>query len=204
VPLGSRHPQGRGVGGEGGRVKILDFGLARLTREEGANLTQTGVVLGTPAYMAPEQATGQKVDGRCDLFSLGCVLYQLCTGRLPFQGSDPMTVLLAVCREQPVPPRQVNPAVPPALADLVLRLLAKRPAERPASAEAVAQELQAIEEDRTEILSAGPGGTANRSRPGRGRRWLAWALALLALLVAGAAVLLLLHVVRPADGGSLP
>ena len=80
---------------EKGRVKILDFGLARFGSQD-SHLTQQGAILGTPAYMAPEQAKGQAVDGRADLFSLGCLLYQMATGELPFKGSDAVSTLLAV------------------------------------------------------------------------------------------------------------
>jgi serine/threonine protein kinase/WD40 repeat protein len=126
------------------RVKILDFGLARAVSDE-AHLTQQGVIVGTPAYMAPEQATGQVVGARCDLFSLGCVLYRLCTGAAAFKGKDAIAVLLAVASEHPKPPRQLNPEVPPALNNLILRLLAKDPADRPSSAAAVVKALTAIE-----------------------------------------------------------
>jgi WD40 repeat protein/serine/threonine protein kinase len=128
---------------ETGRVKILDFGLAR-TSSDGAHLTQQGAILGTPAYMAPEQAQGKPLDGRCDLFSLGCVLYRLATGRPAFQGSDIVSTLMAVATEEPQPPRQLDATVPPALSDLIMSLLAKQPGERPASAHAVAEALQVI------------------------------------------------------------
>ena len=105
-------------------------------------LTQAGVILGTPAYMAPEQTDQATVDARCDLFSLGCVLYQLCTGRMPFTGPTTAAILKAITLNQPPPPQQVNPQVGPALSDLVMRLLAKEPAQRPASARAVARALQ--------------------------------------------------------------
>jgi formylglycine-generating enzyme required for sulfatase activity/serine/threonine protein kinase len=127
-----------------GRVKILDFGLARAAADE-AHLTQTGAVVGTPAYMAPEQAAGAQVDARCDLFSLGCVLYRLSTGVLPFKGKDSVSTLVAVATEKPRPPAAVNPEVPPALSDLVMRLLAKKPEQRPESAQTVAATLQDIE-----------------------------------------------------------
>src|SRR5207253_1333531 len=100
-----------------GRVKILDFGLARPAADD-AHLTQEGVVAGTPQYMAPEQAAGEPVDPRCDLFSLGCVLYRMSTGNLPFPGTSTMAVLHALAAQQPVPPHHHRPDLPPALIDL--------------------------------------------------------------------------------------
>src|SRR5205814_7071752 len=114
------------------RTKILDFGLARATAEDG-RLTQCGTCTGTPAYMAPEQVRGQ-AEPRSDLFSLGCVLYRLCTGMLPFQGPDTLAILAAVAQDHPRPPRELNPEVPPALSALVMRLLAKKPQDRCRSA----------------------------------------------------------------------
>jgi serine/threonine protein kinase/Leucine-rich repeat (LRR) protein len=128
----------------GGHVKILDFGLARAVEDE-AHLTQSGAMVGTPAYMAPEQARAEKLDHRCDLFSLGVVLYRLCTGRLPFRGDNTMAVLTALAMDAPKPLRDLNPAVPPELADLVMQLLNKIPAMRPASAKEVAERLHALE-----------------------------------------------------------
>jgi hypothetical protein len=127
------------------RVKILDFGLARAAADN-AQLTQTGTILGTPAFMAPEQASGKPVDGRCDLFSLGCVLYRASTGELPFKGTDAISTLMAVAMEQPPPPARLNPEVPPALSGLVMRLLAKNPADRPASARELVRALEAPED----------------------------------------------------------
>jgi serine/threonine protein kinase/predicted ATPase len=126
------------------RVKLLDFGLAR-PQVGDAGTTSPGMVVGTPWYMAPEQAQGEPLDGRADLFSLGCVLYQLVTGQLPFQGKTTLAVLSAVVSQTPRPAGQFNPAIPAPLSDLLTRLLAKRPADRPASAEAVAEALQAAE-----------------------------------------------------------
>ncbi|HKI34305.1 MAG TPA: serine/threonine-protein kinase [Gemmataceae bacterium] len=127
-----------------GRVKVLDFGLARNSRAE-ANLTQKGTILGTPAYMAPEQAQGRAVDQRTDLFSLGCVLYRACTGRLAFPGDDKIAILLSVSTQDPPPPAQVSRDVPSGLSDLVMRLLAKQPEARPQTAAAVAAALQELE-----------------------------------------------------------
>ena len=83
-------------------MKILDFGLARAAADD-THLTQSGAIVGTPAYMAPEQAQGEPVDLRCDLFSLGCVLYRLCTGELPFKGTSTMSILLALAQDTPKP-----------------------------------------------------------------------------------------------------
>jgi serine/threonine protein kinase len=124
------------------KVKILDFGLA-LSRTSAA-ITQGGMILGTPAYMAPEQGRGERVDHRADLFSLGCVLYGLSTGEAPFQGNDSVSTLVAVATQHPRPPRQINPNLPEAFSDLVMQLLAKNPSDRPQSAAAVAQELPRI------------------------------------------------------------
>jgi WD40 repeat protein/serine/threonine protein kinase len=130
-----------------GRVKILDFGLARSAEEEEAGrLTQDGTILGTPAYMAPEQASGGRaVDHRSDLFSLGCLLYRMLTGKIPFAASSHAAMLLAITKTDPVPPCTLNPQVPPPLDALTLGLLAKDPAARPPSARAVVEALRALE-----------------------------------------------------------
>jgi serine/threonine protein kinase len=128
----------------GSRVKILDFGLARTTTGEG-QLTQIGAIVGSPAFMAPEQASRQSVDARCDLFSLGCVLYVMCTGELPFAGDDTLATLMALASTIPLAPHERNPEVPEELAELVMHLLAKKPAERPGSAAEVIERLRAIE-----------------------------------------------------------
>ena len=97
-------------------------------------LTQQGAIVGTPAYMAPEQGRGETVDARCDLFSLGVVLYRLCTGQQPFKGKDTVSTLMAVAMHQPPPPIQLNAELPQELSDLVMKLLEKDPDRRPASA----------------------------------------------------------------------
>ncbi len=128
-----------------GRVKVLDFGLARPIEPKGdADLTKTGAIVGTPAYMSPEQARGEKVDHRTDLFSLGAVLYRLCTGRTPFERPTTMAVLMALGTEEPEPVLKLNPAVSPVLARLIHQLLAKDPAQRPQTAVEVADRLKAI------------------------------------------------------------
>jgi hypothetical protein len=135
--------------GADGRARLLDFGLARDTRLEldGAeHLTRTGTVVGTPAFMAPEQARGEPLDGRADLFSLGCVLYRAVTGGLPFQGTGTMGTLLALATKTPPAPHEVNPAVPQPMSALIMSLLAKDRSARPASAAGVAAALEALQE----------------------------------------------------------
>jgi WD40 repeat protein/serine/threonine protein kinase len=114
------------------RVKLTDFGLARAADD--ASLTQSGVVAGTPQYMAPEQARGEAVDPRADLFSLGSVLYAVCTGRAPFRASGALAVLKRVCEDTPRPIREINPEMPDWLVAIVAQLQAKDPADRFASA----------------------------------------------------------------------
>jgi serine/threonine protein kinase/regulation of enolase protein 1 (concanavalin A-like superfamily) len=144
-----------------GRVKILDFGLAR-TQNHDVQVTNPGSAVGTPAYMAPEQARGQGDAASCDLFSLGCVLYELCTRRLPFPGTTVIAVLTSLSMDTPPPPREINPALPPALDELIMRLLAKKPADRPPSAQAVVEAIKRterellIERQRAELSVATP------------------------------------------------
>jgi formylglycine-generating enzyme required for sulfatase activity len=146
------------------RVKILDFGLARAASQE-AGLTQQGAIIGTPAYMAPEQGRGAEVDPRCDLFSLGVVLYRLCTGNQPFHGPDTVSTLMAVAMHDPVVPIKVNQELLPELSDLVMKLLEKDPADRVATAGEVVKAIQAMERkqavekiaaEKTDAITAGP------------------------------------------------
>jgi serine/threonine protein kinase len=126
------------------RVKLLDFGLARPAAAEDTQLTGQGVILGTPAFMSPEQARGEPIDHRTDLWSLGVVLYRMATGRLPFRGANAMAVLIELATHAPPAPADLDPAVSPALSDLVMRLIAKECDQRPATAAAVEAELRAI------------------------------------------------------------
>jgi serine/threonine protein kinase len=118
------------------RVKISDFGLARAVDD--ASLTQSGVVAGTPLFMAPEQARSETIDHRADLFSLGAVLYAMCTGRSPFRAPTTLAVLRRVCDETPRLVREVNRDIPDWLAAIIDRLLAKEPAKRYQDASEVA------------------------------------------------------------------
>ncbi len=125
-----------------GSAKVMDFGLAR--SEGRSRLTQSGLIVGTVAYMAPEQVLGGTVDARSDLYSLGCVLYQVLTGRRPFEGDDPFTVLSQHVNVMPVAPRWHNAAIPPTLDAIIMRLLAKDPAERYQAAAAVVEALELV------------------------------------------------------------
>src|SRR6185369_11730626 len=111
--------------------------LARAPADQ-AHLTQAGLIVGTPAYMAPEQTEGKPVDPRCDLFSLGCVLYQMSTGTQPFHGASTIAVLRALALHEPPPVSEVRPEAPRELSTLVARLLTKNPEDRIQSAGEVA------------------------------------------------------------------
>jgi len=124
-----------------GSVRLMDFGLARSVS---TRLTSEGTILGTVFYMAPEQALGKTVDNRADLYSLGVMLYELSTERLPFSGEDPLTVISQHLYTTPVPPCAINPKIPLPLESLILRLMSKRPEDRPSSASEVKHLLEVI------------------------------------------------------------
>jgi serine/threonine protein kinase/Leucine-rich repeat (LRR) protein len=176
---------GVGVSATGGRIKILDFGLARAASQD-AGLTQQGTVVGTPAYMAPEQARGETVDARCDLFSLGCVLYRLSTGKLPFDANDAASTLVAVLTTQPEAPLRLNSHLPPGFSALVMRLLEKDPARRFGSAGEVIQALRGLEQPQPPERSLSEE-TASREPPsGRqapAARRLPWLIGVAVLLL---------------------
>jgi beta-lactam-binding protein with PASTA domain/tRNA A-37 threonylcarbamoyl transferase component Bud32 len=123
-----------------GDVKVTDFGIARAMNTE-ESLTQTGAVMGTAAYFSPEQAEGKGVDSRSDIYSLGVVLYEMAVGRPPFTGDSPVAVASKHVRDQPVLPRQANPAVPPALEAVIMKAMAKNPDDRYGSAEELRADL---------------------------------------------------------------
>src|SRR6266436_8088519 len=112
---------------KGGVLKVTDYGLAK---NPSANLTQAGVLLGTPSYMSPEQIQGHELDGRSDLFSLGVVLYELLTGVRPFEGDSISTIIYRVLYEDPRPPAAYNPALPPEINGILEKALAKAPEDR--------------------------------------------------------------------------
>jgi beta-lactam-binding protein with PASTA domain/tRNA A-37 threonylcarbamoyl transferase component Bud32 len=124
-----------------GVVKVMDFGIARAIDSDA---TQTGSVLGTAQYVSPEQAQGRKLGPESDLYSLGVVLYELSTGQLPFDGDTPVSVALKHVNDQPVPPRSINPAIPPALEAVILKAMEKDPTRRYRSADDMRDDLQRV------------------------------------------------------------
>ena len=126
--------------GARGRVRLLDFGLA-LTRSTDVRITQVGAIMGTPAYIAPEQASGLEVDCRADLFSLGVVFYEMLTGVRPFLGKDTLAILSALLTTTPTSPSALDPSIPHQVSQLAMSMIAKDPAHRAKSAREVATEL---------------------------------------------------------------
>jgi hypothetical protein len=165
-----------------GRVKITDFGLARSVDDAG--VTRSGVVAGTPQYMAPEQARGKALDPRADLFSLASVLYVLCAGRQPFEADGTLAVLRRIADESPRPVGEVNPLVPEWLAEVIGKLHAKAPGNRFQSAAEVAEVLErglaGVDERHTQVRQSRRAGTPPTVSKG-------WAVAAACVLIAGLA-----------------
>lgn len=183
-----------------GTIKVMDFGIARAVDSDS---TQTGSVLGSAQYVSPEQAQGKKLAPQSDLYSLGVVLYELATGRLPFDGDTPVSVALKHVNEEPVPPRQLNPAIPPALEAVILRAMQKDPRARYSSAEEMRSDLLRVAAGRpvdaqprvedTTVMPVVPSqrqpqGSRSETRRRRTSPWV-WAgvAALVVLAVIGAA-----------------
>jgi len=125
-------------------VKIVDFGLAAASSRVDPGLTRTGLILGTPFYIAPEQAQGGTVDPRTDIYSLGVIMYEMLAGRPPYIGADPVSILLQHVQGRPTPPRQLNPTLSPALEATILKAMALSPAERHRSMEELGEDLGAL------------------------------------------------------------
>jgi eukaryotic-like serine/threonine-protein kinase len=182
-----------------GQIKVMDFGIARAGN---TTMTQTGSVLGTAQYISPEQAQGRPIGPASDLYSLGVVLYELTTGQLPFEGDTPVSVALKQVNEQPVPPRQINPAIPPALEAVILKAMQKDPAERYGSADEMRDDLRRVIAGQPVVApptaamgqtSVMPAVTAEERpraqhayvEPKRSRGAWAWVFALIALVLLG-------------------
>jgi eukaryotic-like serine/threonine-protein kinase len=125
-----------------GQVKVMDFGIARAVSDAQATMTQTAQVIGTAQYLSPEQARGERVDARSDLYSTGCLLYELLTGRPPFLGDSPVAIAYQHVRENPVPPSHIDREVPPWADAIVLRAMAKDPRDRYQSATDMRADIQ--------------------------------------------------------------
>ncbi|MDI7252492.1 MAG: PASTA domain-containing protein, partial [Actinomycetota bacterium] len=157
-----------------GQVKVMDFGIAR--EGNGSGFTQTGVVMGTPQYISPEQAQGGPVDGRSDIYSLGVVLYEMLTGRVPFDDPNPVTVAYRQVREDPIPPSVIDPEIPPALEAVVMKAMAKNPANRYQTAQEMKADLlrflEGMPVTATPVLPGTPApAAAAGTEPRRGVPW---------------------------------
>ena len=127
-----------------GRVHVTDFGIARAGKV--STMTEAGSILGTAHYLSPEQAQGQPVEAASDLYALGVVMYEMVTGKLPFDGDNPVGIAMKHVHEQPVPPRSINPDVPENLEAVILRALGKHPTERYLTAQAMLDDLQRVQD----------------------------------------------------------
>jgi beta-lactam-binding protein with PASTA domain/predicted Ser/Thr protein kinase len=194
-----------------GAVKVMDFGIARAIHDGQAAMTQTAAVIGTAQYLSPEQARGESVDARSDVYAAGCVLFELLTGEPPFTGDSPVAVAYQHVREDPVAPSTINPAVSPELDAVVLKALTKGPANRYQSAAEMRTDLVRVlsnqrpaapmvmtEADRTQVIGGGRHASdryepvydpdAEEEERRRGRRRLMVALAVLGVLAVGLAM----------------
>jgi Tol biopolymer transport system component/predicted Ser/Thr protein kinase len=189
--------------GEGDRVTLTDFGIAKAA-SEAQQLTRTGILMGTPEYMSPEQASGSKVDHRTDLYALGVVLYQMVVGQAPFRGTTPHATLHAVIYEAPPPPRELNPSVTPALESVVMKAVAKQPGARFQTGAEMTSALQAALSGRGAVAAVPPPSgrparpetvaarqEAQPSRKGSPVIWILVAIAAVLVLVLGGLFLLL-------------
>ncbi len=180
-----------------GRVKVTDFGIARALA--GSSISEAGVVLGTVHYLSPEQAAGEAATPLSDVYALGVILYEMLTGRLPFTGETPVAVAVKHLQEEPVPPRDYNPLLPPPIEDLILQALEKEPAHRFASAQELAQALIAYRDLGQEATTAyRPLRRRRRRRAGGGLSWSSAALGGMAVLLLTAIAWLSWQVVHPA------
>jgi tRNA A-37 threonylcarbamoyl transferase component Bud32 len=196
-----------------GRIKVMDFGIARAAADD--TLTQTGAVLGTAPYLSPEQAQGDRVDARSDVYSLGCVLYEMVAGRPPFSGDSPVSLAFRHVNEDPKPPSAYRPGLPPEIEAVIMRALEKDPARRFGSADEFRRALAKARagETATEPMVAARGGDTSvmptpttpvdRPPPGEPRRGVPWVFIglLVAAVLLGAGFLALTNLAdRDRDG----
>jgi serine/threonine-protein kinase len=203
----------------GGEVKVMDFGIARLQTD--ATAPQTSSVIGTPAYFSPEQAQGQPVDARSDIYSLGCVLYELLAHRQPFTGDTPVAIAYKQVNEVPPAPSAFNPEVPPALDAVVMKCMAKNPANRYQTAAQLIADLERVRNgldveatpllpmaagEATQVIARQPTQVMPPPEPeGSSRKlWLGALIALLVLAILAGAGYLLAQVFGPNDAATKP
>jgi serine/threonine-protein kinase len=204
-----------------GAVKVMDFGIARAVADNSATVTQTANVIGTAQYLSPEQARGETVDARSDVYSTGCLLYELVTGVPPFQGDSPVAVAYQHVRENPVPPSARNADLPPAVDSIVMKALAKNQLNRYQSAgdmrgdlqralanQPVTAEAVMTDAERTQFIARTPPIPPQLTRqeeqpePEPEHRYgLIWLAIALALLVVAAGVAALVYFTRNDDSG---
>lgn len=141
-------------------AKIIDFGISKFKDEEKSSLTKTGMIMGTPSYMAPEQARGERVDHRADIYAVGAILYAMLTGKRPFDRGDPTATLTAVLTEDPERPRSLEPSIPEALELVIQRAMAKSPDDRYASMAELDADLALFEPHERESAELGPASAA--------------------------------------------
>src|SRR5688500_12664287 len=191
-----------------GTVKVMDFGIARAVSDSAATMTSTAAVIGTAQYLSPEQARGEGVDARSDVYSMGCMLYELVTGAPPFTGDSPVSVAYQHVREDPRLPSSINPRIPAELDAILLKAMSKNPANRYQSAADMRSDLlralagQRVEAtpvmgdaEKTTILAATPGGYgyddddwADEDADRRRKRQIIAIAAVLGVLLLGAAI----------------
>jgi beta-lactam-binding protein with PASTA domain/tRNA A-37 threonylcarbamoyl transferase component Bud32 len=206
-----------------GDVKVTDFGIARMSTTA-ETVAQTAAVLGTAAYLSPEQAQGQPVDGRTDIYSLGCVLYEMVAGRPPFTGNSPVTVASKQVLEQPVPPSRLNPDISPDLDAVILRAMAKNPENRYQTADELRSDLERVRRglpvEATPLLPVAPSATQvihreaaaprtavlppSEPEPERSRWWVPVLVTLLILGILGVALFFLARSLLRDDGEEEP
>ena len=157
---------------DAGQVKVMDFGIARAVSDSSSTVAETTQILGTAAYFSPEQAKGEPVDARADVYSAGVVLYELLAGRQPFRGETPVAVAYQHVSETPIPPSEINETVPRALDAIALRALAKDPFQRYQDAASFREALDAIDRRQAAVQAAGRRAheRAVRTQPATGRR----------------------------------
>jgi len=160
-----------------GQIKITDFGIAHIEDPSAPVMTQAGEILGTPAYMSPEQVESQTIDGRSDLFSLGIILYELSTGKRPFGGKNLAATFEAILHGAPLPPSEVNPSIPETLSRVIMKCLSKKPEDRFETGNAFAEALKRCLPEKEGIRVGG-------ERVGKKSKKLIFSLSLMLILIA--------------------